>query len=659
MFRVCNLKLHNICQYADVDIPIEIGLTAVCGRNGNGKTNLLRALVYGLTGLVDGSWGSQQTLQKDGASDPGYVVVSLSDGTRLLEIQRYSMSGPKYADSITECIEDKRKTIVTRRREVDAYLADVFGINVSLLFQICWGRQNQLASLLTAPAAFISSFLSSVFDTKYLETVREKLKIALGTIVIYDMNLEDHLAENEKKLAELQDSNQLEEALRASTAHMSELSQKLSDLRSRLGQRQSTEEWDRHDAELRKAMEGCAAVLVEFEGPDGLQPTDELIALREEIRQSERTAQHALEQVAVKLYQVEADKRTTESALDDLSVVDNTLEQLLADTHTCQFCGAVVNSVESYRQKVCEALTGEHGEEEYHKKSASDRHSSEARLSLLTEQEATLTAQRKAREEELHKLVELEQTTNEQITLARKRDTRDTTKQRLAWLQKEREALDAEQPLTKKEEEELAKLEASVYSCSQATEQLRMAVVQTATERTFLQDMIEKQRRQVDEASVNNEARRVLNCLRDMLSQNRAQARYLASKIAEINVRLATFMEATDMPFSLRLNPDTHLFEYTTAAGHVHPAGHLSGAQLNISAVVLQMAIFEVVQPQINLFLVDEPSEALDDQNKMMMAALFQRMNTLLPAIAGTMLIVSRDWQLIDSCGNVINVNEA
>ena len=112
------------------------------------------------------------------------------------------------------------------------------------------------------------------------------------------------------------------------------------------------------------------------------------------------------------------------------------------------------------------------------------------------------------------------------------------------------------------------------------------------------------------------------------------------------------------MPFTLALNEDTHVFEYVTAEGFTHPAAHLSGAQKNISAVVLQMAIFEVVQPNINLFLVDEPSESLDEENKIIMADLFQRMNRMLPTIEGTMMIVSRDTQLIESCETVLNVSE-
>jgi DNA repair exonuclease SbcCD ATPase subunit len=112
------------------------------------------------------------------------------------------------------------------------------------------------------------------------------------------------------------------------------------------------------------------------------------------------------------------------------------------------------------------------------------------------------------------------------------------------------------------------------------------------------------------------------------------------------------------MPFSLRLDTDTRVFTYTSEGGFTHPTAHLSGAQKNISAVALQMALVEVIRPNINLFLFDEPSESLDVENKIVMADLFRRMNRLLPSIGGTMLIVSRDEQLIESCENTININQ-
>ena len=43
---VSHLTLHNFRSYADVDVPMDAGVTAFIGRNGQGKTNLVEAIDY-------------------------------------------------------------------------------------------------------------------------------------------------------------------------------------------------------------------------------------------------------------------------------------------------------------------------------------------------------------------------------------------------------------------------------------------------------------------------------------------------------------------------------------------------------------------------------------------------------------------------------------
>ena len=50
MFRITKVEFKNICQYEALTVDVDVGLMAVCGRNGQGKTNFLRGLGYGLTG---------------------------------------------------------------------------------------------------------------------------------------------------------------------------------------------------------------------------------------------------------------------------------------------------------------------------------------------------------------------------------------------------------------------------------------------------------------------------------------------------------------------------------------------------------------------------------------------------------------------------------
>ena len=661
MYKLTHITLHNICQYADASFDIEVGLTAVCGRNGNGKTNLLRALVYGLTGMVDGGWGSQQTLQKDGTADPGYVVVTLESGGVQLQVRRFSVAGAKFPDTVTAITKEKQEVVARRRKEVDTYLEGVFGIPCQLLFQICWGRQNQLPALLTAPSSIISSFLSNIFNTKYLEFVRDKIKTAIGTIVMYE-DVDAALKAQKERLSAVPPIGVLEASLAAIEPKLEKQRTLCIELQAGASGRMDPEQWkEEHDnltGQIQTLKDEIQALIVaemsllDRETADYERMLGDLTSALSQAKDAELQQKSAVDACV-------ADKKAIENRLAaNASLYKTATEELSEPVQVCSLCGSEVKDVEAYRRKQCFELTGFDSFELF-TTSIEDTIQKEAE-ELKRCDEALKDGRKRLNEIQslIKTLTDDAATVSAFVVASRRRDKQKILEARLSVLEERLAALEEQQPLTEEAVKELQE----ARSCLRALEEEERMCVETLTRnktsKEFLEVDIKRLEDQQSQAHVNDNAREVLTALRDVLSRERAQARYLDAKIEEINERLAAFMRGTDLPFSLRLNPQTHLFEYTTVSGHTHPAGHLSGAQANISAVLLQMAIFEVVQPQINLFLVDEPSEALDDQNKLMMAGLFQRMNNLLPAIEGVMLIVTRDWQLIDSCNNQINISE-
>jgi DNA repair exonuclease SbcCD ATPase subunit len=211
-------------------------------------------------------------------------------------------------------------------------------------------------------------------------------------------------------------------------------------------------------------------------------------------------------------------------------------------------------------------------------------------------------------------------------------------------------------PVLSKENDDEA-LHAAQVEFIQASKSLEALTDQrsrTQTTRNLLQEQKTYAEKLVQQHGINKEAREVLSELRDVFSQNRAQARYLRERIAELNVRLQEFVSNTGMPFSLRLDEEQRLFMYKTADGYEHPAAHLSGAQKAMSAVALQMALFQVMQPNMMLYLLDEPTEALDEENKAIMGRMFHRMSMMMPKIGGTMLIVTRDDQIVAGCAATV-----
>jgi len=687
MLIVTRIKLSNICQYDDIDVPVATGLMAVCGRNGSGKSTLLRGLMYGLTGLVDGSWGTQANLQRDGCAVPGYVVVTLRDDRTGSEyiIKRYAAAGAKFADSVTLYKDGNYKEVATRRKTVDAYLGELYGIPVQLLFQLCWGRQGQLDLLLTAPAAYVSTFLSSVFDMKFLENIRDKIKAATDRIAAYD----DATAAMQQIGKEQLDLKQRMEGMQKMEADLLKRIAELTEIKGNLEQQLAAinTEGIHKTAALRAARDSAKSRL------DGLlqrlskasrqvtMPDEELAARIDYLNESLIQCNQETGDLEAAIEEERETTRTNELELKDadarLIAVTEALDtvvkekQKLADgvfhdgAETCILCGHNVGDKSYYVSQMLwlmgyEGLEGcgdwsqpfDQRIEELMQQQAEARRDCENISHIIAESGKHLDALHS----KLNVVLGCQHDWNEELA---------ALQPVVLFRQARKEYEAAEAALNGADESDASYTETSnlLKGASEALQSDEATLTQVTTEITRFQARIEAldERlkwldQQQEQHDINESARGMLLQLRDVFSQQRAQARYLAYKSDELNAKLKAFMEMTSMPFNLYLDKEQRVFKYTSEGGFEHPTAHLSGAQKNISAVALQMALVEVISPNINLFLFDEPSEALDTENKIVMSELFKRMNRLLPSIGGTMLIVSRDEPLIEACDNTINI---
>lgn len=85
--HVSHLTLHNFRSYADVEVPLEPGVCAFIGRNGQGKTNLVEAIDY-LSRLSSHRVASEAPMIKAGAERAIVRAAVVRDGrTAVLEVQ--------------------------------------------------------------------------------------------------------------------------------------------------------------------------------------------------------------------------------------------------------------------------------------------------------------------------------------------------------------------------------------------------------------------------------------------------------------------------------------------------------------------------------------------------------------------------------------------
>lgn len=655
MFRITGLRLTNICQHAALKTDIKPGLTAVIGRNGSGKTSLLRALVYGLTGLVDGSWGSQQSLQKDGSVVVGSVEVDFTDGNETYTVKRCAAASPKFPDVV---FDSKGNTLAQRRQKVNDYMETVFGMPCPLMFQVCWGRQGELASLLKATPATVSTFLSQVFDTKQLEKIREKLKLQLDTIAQFPSSCGDRLQADKEALEALLPESQLQTTVDALSAAHTKAANSLQQLLLKQSNAISKEDYESAKQALETRLAGLQQALAELNfATSPAKPEDSLQSLQAQLSEAERkhskltqsslTCSFNLKEIEGKL---EATNKELEQTRQQWKTFTEQIKQ--AETHTCMFCGGEVTNHEAYKKAM---LKFAFSCDDFAKSETAQQEKEQAlqqQIQLLEETKASL----KSLMAETAAGLEAAETT--------KLDLAEKINSALYWkltggiedAKHNLETLNGTQVLDENLAAAISSVEDEVQNISAKLNEARNNLIETRANRILLERAIEASSKLVKQAEINTEARRVLSFIRDALSQPRAQARYLRTRIERLNLELARYLTLTGMPFSLKLDPDSRTFVFTTPEGVQHPASHLSGAQQAMSAVALQMALFAVMQPNLNLYLIDEPTESLDDGNKATMADMFAKMQAMLPSVEGTMLIVTRDDPVIASCGNTIEV---
>lgn len=655
MITLTHVKLRNFCQYDEFESDISTGLTAIVGRNGSGKTTLLRAIAYGLTGLVDGSWGTQSDLQKDNTSVPGFVELTVTDGSEELTIRRFSTPSVKFPDVI---LNNKLDTLASGRKKVNAFIEERTGLSSQLMFQICWGRQGELAALLRATPGTISSFLSMLFDTRIMDKIREKIKIQLDTIAMLPSDCEQQLQATVKELEALPADESIQQQDESIQAALKTVEDAIGEFDG-----QQRIPWAQKQALIAQAearVHDLSQRALEIPAVEG-QTRDDMdlssaLAERSRLDASDRELQR-LRMHAVTAYN--AHENSVRQATLDYAACNErrqrVMDAILSDNCKCPLCGGEIHDKTLYAASAMKYLVPDYvgTAEQYVAEMSKRMEQLQSDISRYTElvrerEQYIIDADKRAAEIDAQRNI-VQNTINKLHADAIDSDY-------LAAKEKLNEARNLP-AWDDASSASYTKLLSDRDALRQAHEDCIKRLAQNKTSRELLTKYKADYEKAVAQYAVNRDARQVLTDIRDALSQSRAQARYMQTRIEMLNRHLAKYVRQTGMPFNIRLDPDKRMFLYTTPDGAEHPAAHLSGAQQAMASVALQMAIFAVSTPNMNLYLIDEPTEACDDANKEVMAQMFERMNLMLESASGTMLIVARDETTLASCGNTIEVN--
>jgi len=625
---VKDVTLFNFCQFEKLHCDLSEGITRVYAPNGAGKTNFLRGIVYALTGWCDPSWGTQSDLQKDGTSSPGYAQVTLDIEGHEYTLRRYVITTSKAADSIS--CEDP-KLYIEKRQRVNAFLESKLPVTVTILAQLMWLRQGGLVWLLTAPAAAINTFLGLIFDTKKLEKLRDALKVITSHIADIRGDQEPKIKHWQEVLAQMPDIEGLQKELEELNAQYIELASYTGKTILRESeQKKLLEEMQEPLSTQTKVVQELQFRVEQLTGhlhkiPDNKTPM-QLYEEKENVQFSIDTAKTRIEEL-----------HQTNSKFVELR------EKLLhLNNPVCDYCGSTVKNTKAYKDKRAAEITGSTGSYE------SALEYVENTLKHIQEDLALVTNAIKTKQEQLNRLesilkaVDENRLVNAEIISLQKKLQTELPK--LEELQREQKRI-LEAVIIGDEEESL---QTRIHNIKETIHTVTQALSDAKSNKAVAETSIAALEKEKEEHERNTYVKKLFTRTRDVLSQSRAQTRYLNGKLDTLNSYIEHYLALSEMPFILKLDKKDHLFKFHMIdAEQEHPAGMLSGAQQAAAAIAVQMALVETAFPELSLLLVDEADAALSPENKFIAARLYR---TLADSMNGSVLVISQAEDVSSDC---------
>lgn len=649
MFKLSKITLSNACQYTDLTLTLESGISAIVGPNGTGKSNFLRLIMYGLTGLVDGSWGTQSDLQKDGALIPGYVDICITDGDQSYNIRRYFIDAVKFPDTVTS---ETGTIIASRRAKVNSWLEDTFGAPLPVIFKLLWGRQEGFEWLLCASSAVISDFMTDLFDLSQFASLRAKIGSALKLLYHYPDRSAD-IAEASRAVTEY--SGYLETHRRQLSDAQEDLDKITAELTALDSHNvMSHASWQKSRDECLAVINRLSDVLSTMSGSDKSPDDAQLAGIESTIVLLGRRISHAHSRIA----KLESALKAAADAMSDMDkeflLLQARYKELLPfkkSVGSCPICKRPMDE-EMIREALQQAF-GMGTVDEVDEDLRNRLKDFKSRYSAMTARHKRLSnillkySERYTRYDTDKRKYEadLESYRRSEDTLARLHAELNQAADRL-------HEVENTPHMSAEDDAKKTKLLADRTEAEAAKRASEVTIPAMEAMKRQSEQALEKFTNEQKVSEINNTADQLLTAVRDSFGPSRAPAVYLANKMKALNELLVYFGGIVNLPFDIYLSPEARVFRFRKG-GYEHPAGHLSGAQQKICAMILQMVLIRVAHIGLDTLMLDELDASLDPANRLLISEMLSRMRE---SCATDMLVITREQDTIAQCNSIIDL---
>lgn len=169
-------------------------------------------------------------------------------------------------------------------------------------------------------------------------------------------------------------------------------------------------------------------------------------------------------------------------------------------------------------------------------------------------------------------------------------------------------------------------------------------------------EALERAEIQNERASKGERATEFIESVRKALHKDNLPRLLVSTARSELNKKLANYLELFEFPYTVQWTAAGGI-DYVNSFGDSLPASSLSGGQKYLLAVANRCAAADLIGSTFPLMVLDEPTTGLDDENRSKMAVMLQKVAQTLNGRGVSLVIPTHDDELLASA-NLIKVNE-
>lgn len=178
--QLLRLEVKNWCQHKYRECVFTRGLVAIIGKIGSGKSNLLGAVCWLLTGENPNTGLKMENVSQLAAEgDPAYALLEFEHAGHTVVVTRHLLPEKEQATLVVDGVEAARGD-----KAVTAQIERLLGIDSKFISRFVIVAQNEIFAFIEDGASEVDKFFQKLFGTACAEKCHDAINKQLNKLVV-------------------------------------------------------------------------------------------------------------------------------------------------------------------------------------------------------------------------------------------------------------------------------------------------------------------------------------------------------------------------------------------------------------------------------------------------------------------------------------------